>query len=250
MGKKRKKEINTWILLIVAIIAGTILFFGGRYAFFFVTEAGYDPDNPYPVKGIDVSLYQKDINWEGLKDDDIAFAFIKATEGSNYVDENFRENWEGARKAGVPAGAYHFMSFETDAEDQAENFINTVPKKHGSLPPVVDVEFYGDYADDPPDRSQVCDRLDIILEMLEKRYHRKPIIYTNNHCYNLYLHNGYDDYPIWISDPSIPDSLPDGREWTFCQYTFKGLSENVAGGEKYVDFNVFNGSKWDFRKFR
>ncbi|MDO4177341.1 MAG: GH25 family lysozyme [Bacillota bacterium] len=250
MGKKRTKEINTWILLIIAIIVGIILFIGGRYAFFFVTEAGYDPDNPYPVKGIDVSLYQKDIDWEGLKDEDIAFAFIKATEGSSYVDSNFGKNWDEARKAGIPVGAYHFLSFDTDGETQAENFINTVPKSWGSLPPVIDLEFYGNYSSNHPSRQAVCDRLDIILEKLEKRYHKKPIIYTNSHCYKLYIQNAYEDYPIWISDPTVPDKLPDGRDWTFCQYTFKGLSKYVAGGEKFVDFNYFNGSRWDFRKFR
>lgn len=66
----------------------------------------------------------------------------------------------------------------------------------------------------------------------------------------MYLDKGYEDYYIWISDPDIPEKLPDGRDWTFCQYTFRGISENVAGGEKYVDFNVYNGSRWDFRKFR
>ncbi|MDO4834513.1 MAG: GH25 family lysozyme [Bacillota bacterium] len=234
----------------MVIAAGIVLIFAGRYAFFFATEAGHDPDEPYPVKGIDVSVYQKDINWSGLKDDDIAFAFIKATEGSSHVDENFEKNREEAGRAGIPVGAYHFMSFESDAGAQAENFISTVPKEWGSLPPVIDLELYGAYSENPPDREEVCRMLDTMLEEMEKRYHKKPIIYTNNHCYRLYIQSGYEDYDIWISDPAVPESLPDGREWTFCQYTFKGLSENIDGGRKYTDFNIFNGSKWDFRLYR
>ena len=66
--------------------------------------------------------------------------------------------------------------------------------------------------------------------------------------YDTYISGRYDDYPIWISAHDIPESLSDGRDWTFCQYTFYGQSDSVGGGEKYVDLNVFNGSSWDLRK--
>ena len=92
--------------------------------------------------------------------------------------------------------------------------------------------------------------MNVVLKRLEKYYHKTPIIYTNGHIYSKYISGHYDEYPIWISDPEMSEKLSDGRDWTFCQYTFKGYSKNVAGGEKYVDFNVFNGTKWDFRKFR
>ena len=69
------------------------------------------PDlSKFPVKGIDISRYQGDIDWDVLsKEDHVQFAFIKATEGSTYQDDLFTQNWEAAETAGVFVGAYHFF---------------------------------------------------------------------------------------------------------------------------------------------
>lgn len=60
----------------------------------------------YSVKGVDVSHYQGEIDWEHFREQGIDFAFIKATEGSSLVDERFEENREGAKAAGLYAGAF------------------------------------------------------------------------------------------------------------------------------------------------
>ena len=70
--------------------------------------------------------------------------FIKATEGSSFVDEHFAYNYAEARKTDLAVGAYHFFSYDSPGAAQAENFINTVAPHAGMLPPVIDVEFYGD----------------------------------------------------------------------------------------------------------
>ena len=79
----------------------------------------------YPVRGVDVSAYQGDIDWDILSSQNIQFAFIKATEGSDFVDEHFKENWEKARTTELKVGAYHFFSFESPGKTQAENFRQT-----------------------------------------------------------------------------------------------------------------------------
>lgn len=240
-----KRTVFLLAVLVIAIFGFALL----RNLYFFITESGADEDNRYSVKGVDVSAYQKEIDWKGLESQDIRFAFIKATEGSTHVDKKFEYNWKEAHKTDMKVGAYHFMSYDSRAEDQAENFIEHVDKRMGMLPPVVDVEFYGEYVKKHPSVGKLRNILDIILEKLEDRYNRKPIIYTNSYIYKTYISGHYDDYPIWISDHSIPDKLPDGREWVFCQYTFRATSKYVAEGKKYVDMNVFNGSKWEFRKY-
>ena len=65
----------------------------------------------YAVHGTDVSKYQTSIAWSDAKAAGISFAFIKATEGGDRVDDNFAENWQRAKAAGVPRGAYHFFYF-------------------------------------------------------------------------------------------------------------------------------------------
>ena len=99
----------------------------------------------WEVFGVDVSSYQGAVDWPVLADQGVDFAFIKATEGSTLRDGRFADNWAGAQAAGVRAGAYHFLSYDTPGETQADNFIDLVPVTEGALPPVVDIEFYGDY---------------------------------------------------------------------------------------------------------
>src|SRR5262245_18336798 len=55
-----------------------------------------------PIEGVDVSEHNGDIDWPTLAArGGITFAFIKATQGSSYVDPQFANNWPGANKAGV-----------------------------------------------------------------------------------------------------------------------------------------------------
>lgn len=237
-------------LAAAAIVAIVVAAFFVRNAYFYITGNDVTDENQYPVKGVDVSSYQLEIDWPGLEDEGYKFAFIKATEGSSHVDDRFEYNWKHANRTDMRVGAYHFLSFDTDGGEQADNFISTVKKKRGMLPPAVDVEFYGDYTENHPSVEKVTEILDSFLEKIEDKYGMKPIIYTNAYVYKHYISGRYDDYPIWISSDSIPETLSDGRSWTFCQYTFYGKSENIADGEKYVDINVFNGSSWELRNYK
>ena len=76
--------------------------------------------------GVDVSAYQADMNMQKLKEQNIEFIYIKATEGSTIQDERFAENRQKAQKAELPCGAYHFFSFDSAGKTQAKNFINTM----------------------------------------------------------------------------------------------------------------------------
>ena len=241
-----KKRITKLIMIGVAIVLFIVLICLIRYCAIYLIESHSDTE----LKGVDVSSYQQEIDWEGLKDEGFVFAYAKATEGSTHVDPRFEEYWHDARKTGFKTGAYHFLSFDTNGKKQAKNFIKTVPKKCNALPPVVDVEMYGDYESSPPSQKKLDKHLKPVLEKLEKKYHKKPIIYTNPYVYNKYISGKYDGYKIWISDHSIPESLPDGKAWTFCQYTFSGTSQYVAGGQAEFDCNLYYGTKWDLRKLQ
>lgn len=214
---------------------------------------GYIRLNPserkYPVRGVDVSSYQGDIDWQVLSGQEIDFAFIKATEGSGFADRYFEYNYTEALKTDLRVGAYHFFSYDSGGDTQAENFIKTVPKADNMLPPVVDVEFYGDKADNPPSREYVEKELKTMLNRLEENYGLKPIIYATKKSYNLYLSGDYEEYDIWIRDMLFYPSLNDGREWTFWQYTDKGKLDGYYGEEKHIDMNVFNGTLEELKKY-
>lgn len=59
--------------------------------------------------GVDVSAYQADIDMNALKEQNIEFIYIKASEGSAHKDSRFEENWKNAEEAGLLSGAYHFF---------------------------------------------------------------------------------------------------------------------------------------------
>ena len=134
----------------------------------------------FPVRGVDVSHYQGDIDWEVLQMQNIDFAYIKATEGSSHVDEKFTENWKNASQTALSIGAYHFFSFDSEGETQAENFIRTVGTLDGKLIPVIDVEYYGDKFKNPPEKEKVVSELKEMCTCLEQEYSVKPMLYTTN----------------------------------------------------------------------
>lgn len=204
----------------------------------------------YPVKGIDVSHYQGDIDWKEVEEKmDITFAFIKATEGSSYVDEMFSKNWEEASKTKIYIGAYHFFSFDSSGEKQAEHFIKTVKPLDDMLPPVVDVEYYGDKEDNPPPVTDVRDELDDFLDKLEEHYGYKPIIYSTMSVYEKYLNEYYNAYPIWIRNTYYRPFLLKNRQWIFWQYSDKGEWPYGTEEEQFVDKNVFAGSNETFLRY-
>ena len=173
----------------------------------------------------------------------IAFAFIKATEGSQYVDPEFADHWDQAAKAGVKVGAYHFFSFDSPGNTQAENFLAVVDRKEGMLPPVVDVELYGEYKRTPKQASDVWPELDSMLNALEKEFGIKPILYATQSAYDLYIKNKYVGYHLWIRSVY---TYPAVQGWTFWQYSDRMVLEGYCGVERYIDMNLYYGTKEEF----
>ena len=205
-----------------------------------------DPDE-WEVSGVDVSSYQGEVDWPVLAEQGVDFAFIKATEGSLLQDRRFAANWAGAAAAGVRAGAYHFLSYDSPGETQADNFLSMVPVTAGALPPVVDIEFYGDKLQNLPRREDVKAVLDPLLARLEEHYGVKPILYVTYRSYRLYIAGrDYRDYPLWFSSPVVS---PIGKGWDFWQYSHSASLTGYSGPEACIDLNVFRGSMEEFRRF-
>ena len=201
----------------------------------------------WEVFGVDVSSYQGEVDWAALAAQGVDFAFIKATEGSLLQDRQFAANWAGAAEAGVRAGAYHFLSYDSPGQTQADNFIAAVPVTEGALPPVVDIEFYGEYLDQPPDRAHVRSILDPLLERLEAHYGVKPILYVTYRSYYRYIAGGgYGDYPVWCSSPTVFPLVPG---WDFWQYSHSAELEGYSGAQDRIDLNIFRGSMEKFQRF-
>ena len=199
-----------------------------------------------PVHGVDVSHYQGEIDWPVLAGQNIQFAFVKATEGSIYTDETFEANWAGAQAAGLRVGAYHFFSYDSDGLSQAENYIATVPVLPGALPPVIDVEFYGDYFRETPEAEDVLPQLTAMVDALRDHYGVDPILYVTEQSYALYVAGGFPDCDIWVRSTFRKPKLSDRRAWTFWQYTDRAKLPGYEGSETFIDMNVFHGTQAAF----
>lgn len=203
---------------------------------------------PYPsdfaVHGIDVSKYQGDIDWVSVRNAGVDFAFIKATEGGNHADEKFWQNWNGAKAAGVPRGAYHFVWWCRPPLEEIAQFERIVPNDPDSLPPVLDVEATPDSKSCKRtlQRDEVLADMRVMLQELERFYGKRPIIYTTVDFYQHVMHpNEFPDYPVWVRSVkhSPPITYP-GRRWAFWQYQSDGYVPGVRGK---VDRNAFAGTR-------
>lgn len=203
----------------------------------------------YPVRGVDVSHYQGDIDWDVLSRENISFAYIKATEGSGYTDSRFYYNYENAGRTNLRVGAYHFFSFDSSGNTQADNFISAVEKTDGMLPPVIDVEYYGAKKYSEFAAGDIIAELRILADRLTEHYGIRPVIYAAEDSYDDYIAGNFDDCDIWIRNVITKPHISDGRQWTFWQYTNRGRLHGYSGEEKYIDINVYRGTEEEFQLY-
>ena len=197
------------------------------------------------VRGVDVSSYQGEIDWPRLSSQDIDFAYIKATEGSSYQDPYFSQNWQGASETDIRVGAYHFFSFESGGDTQAQNFIDTVEPVENMLPPVIDVEYYGSFGSaETIDVNAIRNELRIMVDALTEAYGVKPVIYVSADSYATIVQGSFDDCDLWYR--SVYSGVPDDVDWVFWQYSNRHRLQGYNGEESFIDMNVFNGSEDEF----
>lgn len=251
MAKRKRRNLGRPVF--IALIVLTAL----AVASYYISDILYKPsfrhyeafgiDLPvnYSIHGIDVSKYQAAISWKDVKEMQVknvklSFAFIKATEGTDRIDDNFRRNWFNAQQAGLAKGAYHFFVASRSGKAQAENFIETVSLQKGDIPPVLDVEQTNGVS-----AGELQQRVADWLAMIERKYKVKPIIYTNADFYKTFLAGRFDNYPLWVAHYLVKDKPRIDRDWTFWQHNETG---HVNGINSFVDFNVFNGDSAAFQK--
>ena len=203
----------------------------------------------YAVHGTDVSKYQTNIDWDAARSNGISFAFIKATEGGDRVDDKFREHWTNARSAGVPRGAYHFYYFCRPASEQAAWYIRNVPREKGAMPPVLDMEWNPDSPTCKlrPSAATVRSEMKIFLETVERYYGKKPIIYTSIDFFDDNNLATFTGYRYWLrSVAGHPTEKYGSHPFSFWQYTGTGVIPGIRGN---ADINVFNGTHREWRQW-
>lgn len=195
------------------------------------------------VHGIDLSHYQGNVFWEAVGDNTkMAYVYLKATEGGDNIDDKYSENIDLAHKYGLKVGSYHFYRPKTEQAKQLQNFMAQCRPGDQDLLPMIDIETKSGLSDEA-----FCDSLFKFLNLVEKAYKQKPLLYTFANFYDRYLLGKIHDYKIMIAQYTQREPiLKDDIDIVMWQYTAKGRINGING---YVDKSRFMG-KHKLREIR
>jgi lysozyme len=201
-----------------------------------------------PIQGMDVARYQGRIDYSKVYASGVHFVYMKSTEGDDYIDPNFRDNWRAARASGMAHGAYHFMTWCSTAASQASWFVKNVPADPDALPPVLDLEWnHESSCKQKFSKADMLDKIHVMLDAMEKHTGKLPIIYTDITFNRDILDGEHFDNPFWLrSTAAEPHERYGSRRWMLWQWTQTGTLNGVVGE---VDRNAFYGDENDWTVF-
>lgn len=180
------------------------------------------------ARGIDVSHWKGDIDWQQVADDDVTFAML-GTRYSGQVDPYFRKNAEEASAAGIQLGAYIY-SYATDtamAEAEADFILDLIKDYPISYPVAFDVE---DSSQSSLSPQQVSDIINAFCRKIEAAgYH--PMLYANDYWLANKIDLSQVKYDVWVARYEVKHAFENPVMW---QATSSGSVNGVNGG---VDIN-------------
>ncbi len=193
--------------------------------------------------GVDVSKYQKDIDWQRVKASGVEYAIIRAgyrgsSTGVLVKDPYFDRNVVGAREAGIKLGVYFFTQ-AVNAEEAAQEAYavsSLIDADELSLPVYLDVESSGS-PNGRADGLDVNTRTEIIrvfCETLNDLGYRSGLYANKNWLTNKIDTSRLEDYDIWLAQYRAPEPDYQGR-YSIWQYTSKGHVDGITG---FVDMDL------------
>ncbi len=192
------------------------------------------------IRGIDVSHFQKTIDWEKVANAGVQFAYAKASEGASFTDPMFVSNYAGILGAGMLRGAYHFFDPGAAPLDQVAHFLKVLaPAAPGDLPPMLDLESGGS-----KDRPAIVSGALQWLDQVQKAVGRTPVLYCTAPFWTDVLGSpeALMEFPFWIAEYTLADkpTLPAKRaSYALWQYAQTGTVDGIS---THVDLDWFNGS--------
>ncbi len=202
-----------------------------------------EPAGVTGVRGTDVSGWQGPVDWRAARSAGARFGYVKATEGTTYTSAWFWQQYDGAYRAELVRGAYHFaLPDRSSGRAQAEFFV-----RHGgawspdgrTLPPLLDIEYdpYGPACYGLSQRRMVS-WLHEFSDRVQALTGRRPAVYTTTDWWRACTgdHAGLGASPLFIARwGSSPGTLPRGwGGWALWQY--------AGAGRLPGDQDVFHGS--------
>ena len=201
----------------------------------------------YPVRGAVVSSALGEVDWSVFQYQPIKFAYVRATKGTKFVDEQYKANKNGIDESRLWAGYYHEFDFSETGKKQAKHFIKTVGFLDGDLRPAVKLTAYGIYGIRMKSTDTVKKELGDFLKAIKKEYGRRAVIMCDTDCYEKYIKPYFSDQTLWIIDHF--DEPPEDMDWALWEYNPRVRSEGYSKKGEYYALTVYRSGK-DMRNFR
>ena len=184
--------------------------------------------------GIDVSHYDGVVAWDEVARAPVRFAYLKATEGSGFVDPCFAANRDGLRATQLKWGAYHVMNAKASAAEQAAHFLATVGDAQGGLPHALDVE-----GNRIGPRGISGQEVLALLRAIEAKSGHAPVLYTGHRGLETLAASAPElrSYRIWVPEyePEPPPTPSGLSSWWMWQRT---SNVRVPGVVTPVDLSI------------
>jgi GH25 family lysozyme M1 (1,4-beta-N-acetylmuramidase) len=201
-------------------------------------KAAYEDDNYTSRLGVDVSYYNKNVNFTALKKAGVSFVMVRCgyrgyTEGSLNEDEKFKEYIEAAQDAGLDVGVY-FFSQAVDEEEAAEEakFVLTLIRDYDiTMPVAYDYEMIADAPDARGNLISIQQRTNNAVVFAEniKNAGYTPMIYASTDTYDDLYNAAYlTEYQTWIAQYDETNTYE--YAYTMWQYTDQGVDGSVLDG--------------------
>ena len=245
--KRKKKSLVRKLMvrlialgLVVLLVELGILLWSGQIWF------NEPKKKDFPVRGPVMDNKCGEIYWSKFADQNIQMCYLRATKGTNYIDESFVKNWEGSKKSKLPVGAMHVFELNSNGKEQAENFLSTVGDLDGKLVPAVEISpglFAKIFA---PKVNEVGTNLRDFVDKVKEKCGYAPMIKCSSSAYDKYIRGEFSDCPIWYESVfSQPDNDID---WTFWEYTSRATLGSFDKSSRKLYFSVYRHSEEEFRK--
>ena len=193
------------------------------------------PSGGRQYRGIDISEFQGEIDFEEVRRSGIEAVYIRVGAGE-YTDEYFAENYERAKAAGLKIGFYHYVTARSvdEGRRQARFFASLAAGREPDMRLAMDFEYFGSLS-----VSQINAISEAYLDELTALTRREAVIYSDlSNARNIFSRALAEKYPLWAAQYGADEPSANGkwREWVGFQYTDEGRVGGIYGN---VDRNIF-----------
>ena len=223
-GKAVRRRLLAAVLLVILTAAGA----GWWQA------RTWRPDrNAYPTQGVWLDAHDAPVDWRMLKAEGADFAYLTASEGPDRRDATFGDGLDAARARGIQAGAVHVYDLCAPADAQAANFVTTVPRDAGLLPPAVALDIDSRSCPEPPTEAVLQGELTTFLNQIEKHVGHPAILMVSAGIESRYHLAAMIDRNIWVRQDFVAPAYA-GRPWVMWTATSRLRTRAAPGPLRWV----------------